>query len=522
MLAYSSTFRSVVARIHGNVKTRFFYQSLTGPQIAEIIESVTNSDYVLCTLLIRVRMNIGTVTIDESHRRLISELQSLGKPVVVTSFGSPYVTDVDGIGTYLCAYGYGSISQHAMADALFGAASITGKLPVDLSRDLRRGDGLRRISGDVLPESVLGPDFSEAKKILAAAVGDSIFPGAQVVITQGGEVLWSHEVGRHTYDPHSPPVTENTIYDAASLTKVVATTPVVMKLVEQKKLPLDEPVNHFLPEFEGGNKEMVTIRQMLTHSAGLKPFDEFPLGTKGSEILAAILDFPLESTPGEMYRYSDFGPILLGEVAGKVTSRTLDDLAASYVFRPLGMTSTMFNPDPSLLGRVAPTEVDETYGRGLVHGIVHDERAWQLGGVAGHAGLFSTAGDLARYAQMMMDGGFFGGRRYFKRSTISEFVRKQEMPPGSERALGWDTPSEEGSLAGDYFSLGSFGHTGFTGTSIWIDPNERIAVILLTNHVHPSRGNTPSEFADWKTEMRKVRRDFYNSVMRVILQLDQL
>ena len=172
------------------------------------------------------------------------------------------------------------------------------------------------------------------------------------------------------------------------------------------------------------------------------------------------------------------------------------------------MESTFFNPDSSVFGRVAPTEIDERYGRGLVHGIVHDERAWQIGGVAGHAGLFSTVNDLAAYAQMMMDEGFYGGRRYFSRSIIEEFTRKQEMPTGSDRALGWDTRAKEGSWSGDYFSESSFGHTGFTGTSMWIDPVRRIGVILSTNRVHPTRE---------RGGMTQVRRDFHNAVMEAIL-----
>jgi CubicO group peptidase (beta-lactamase class C family) len=337
-------------------------------------------------------------------------------------------------------------------------------------------------------------------------------------VIKEGELVWTFESGRQTYNEDAPLVTAETIYDVASLTKVTSTTPVAMKLVEQKKLPLDEPINEFIPEFAGGNKDKITIRHMLTHSAGLQPYDEFPLGTTGEEIVSSIVERPLVAVPGEKYIYSDFGPILLGKIMEKVTGRALENLATSYVFRPLGMTSTLFNPDSTFLPRIAPTEIDEQYERGLVRGIVHDERAWQLGGVAGHAGLFSTATDLARYAQMMINRGFYGGRRYFKRSTIEDFTRRQEIPTGSERTLGWDTPSEEGSLAGDLFSPGSYGHTGFTGTSMWIDPNRKIAVILLTNHVHPSRGKLGEESDMWKAEMREVRREFQNGVMKILLE----
>jgi CubicO group peptidase (beta-lactamase class C family) len=281
-----------------------------------------------------------------------------------------------------------------------------------------------------------------------------------------------------------------------------------MKLVAQKKLPLDEPVKDFIPQFTGGGKELVTVRHLLTHSAGLTPFDEYPLGTTAEEIMKNIVERPLIYEPGTSYKYSDFGPILTAKVCELVSGKSFEKLASSYVFKPLGMRNTFFNPDSSLFSGLAPTEIDRSYQRGLVHGVVHDERAWQLGGVAGHAGLFSTAEDLAAYAQMMIDSGFFGGKRLFSKAIIDEFTWKQELPSGSRRTIGWDTPAALNSSAGDYFSDGSFGHTGFTGTSMWIDPNRRIAVILLTNRVHPTRE---------RGGMTQVRREFHNMVMEALL-----
>ena len=508
MLSFSSPFRSAVSRLHGNVDSQFLYQPLSETQISEIVAESDSSDHILVSLLIRVAEFLGTFTIDSTHRELITKLQETGKPVVVVSFGSPYVSDVDEIGSYLAGYGYGSISMRAMADALFGATSITGTLPVDLSPSLPQGHGVERRFGEPLPMSSEKIDFSAARSLLEKALTDSVFPGASTVVLKNGKIVWAHQTGRHTYDPLSESVSSETIYDLASLTKVVATMGVAMKLVAQRKLPLDEPVKDFIPEFTGGGKEKVTIRHLLTHSAGLKPFDEYPLGSTADVILSDIIQRPLVYEPGKEYRYSDFGPILLAKICEKVSGKAFEDLAASHIFKPLGMKSTFFNPDSSVLVRVAPTEIDDRYGRGLVHGIVHDERAWQLGGVAGHAGLFSTADDLAAYAQMMMDEGFYGGRRYFSRSIIEDFTRKQEMPTTSDRALGWDTRAKEGSSSGDYYSESSFGHTGFTGTSMWIDPVRRIGVILLTNRVHPTRE---------REGITQVRRDFHNAVMEAIL-----
>ena len=508
MLSYSRPFRSAISRLHGNVDSQFHYQPLTEDQILNIVANADSSDHNLVTLLIRVRMNIGSITIDLSHRALIDRLQEAGKKVTVVSFGSPYVTDIDGIGTYLAAYGYSSVSMNAMANALFGGASITGELPVNLSPILRRGFGMDRKIRKPLAISMERLDFSAATAVLEQAIKDTVFPGASALVLYNGKIAWTYQTGGQTYDAHSPKVSATTIYDLASLTKVVATTAVAMKLVAQKKLPLDEPVKDFIPQFTGGGKELVTVRHLLTHSAGLTPFDEYPLGTTAEEIMKNIVDRPLIYEPGTSYKYSDFGPILTAKVCELVSGKSFENLASSYVFKPLGMRNTFFNPDSSLFSGLAPTEIDRSYQRGLVHGVVHDERAWQLGGVAGHAGLFSTAEDLAAYAQMMIDSGFFGGKRLFSKAIIDEFTWKQELPSGSRRAIGWDTPAALNSSAGDYFSDGSFGHTGFTGTSMWIDPNRRIAVILLTNRVHPTRE---------RGGMTQVRREFHNMVMEALL-----
>lgn len=508
MLTYSRPFRSSVSKLHGNVESQFHYQPLSQNQILDIVAETDSADQILVSLLIRVRMNIGTVTIDSSHRALIDQLYNTGKKVTVVSFGSPYVSNVDAIGTYLTAYGYGTISMNAMANALFGGASLTGRLPVDLSLTHVQGGGINREIGKPLPLSDLAIDFSSAQIVIEKAITDSVFPGASVLILSNGEIVWDKQIGTLTYDKSSTSVTSQTIYDLASLTKVVATTGVIMKLVMQKKLSLDEPVKHFIPQFIGGDKSLVTIRHLMTHSAGLVPFDEYSLGTTKDEILQNIIERPLIYEPGASYQYSDFGPILAAEICERVGGDSFDTLASRFIFTPLGMKSTFFNPDSSTLYRVAPTEVDNRYGRALVHGLVHDERSWQMGGVSGHAGLFSNTYDLAVYAQMMMDYGFFGGQRYFNNSIIDEFTSKVKMPPDSDRAIGWDTPAENNSSAGDYFTKGSFGHTGFTGTSMWVDPNRRIAIIFLSNRVHPTRD---------RGGIVQVRKDFHNAVMEALL-----
>lgn len=207
--------------------------------------------------------------------------------------------------------------------------------------------------------------------------------------------------------------------------------------------------------------------------------------------------------------YSDLGIIMVGEILKTVTGKPVDQLARQMIYKPMGMSNTMYNPPKELLPRIAPTEIGGSMNRGLIHGEVHDENTYFFGGVSSHAGLFSTAEDLASLSQMLLNGGIYRHHRFLKPQTIKYWTTRQELPPGSDRALGWDTPSDEGSSAGDYFSKGSFGHLGFTGTSVWIDPNRKIAIILLTNRVYPTRE---------RGGMYQVRREFYNRAMKALLE----
>jgi CubicO group peptidase (beta-lactamase class C family) len=297
------------------------------------------------------------------------------------------------------------------------------------------------------------------------------FPGGVLAVGDADGLIHVHPFGHLTYDADSPPVTAATIYDLASLTKVVATTTMAMILVEEGRLDLDRPV-----------REGVTVRHLLTHSSGLPAVAPLFKEIRGKEAyIERIRAMELEYPPGSRSVYSDPGIILLGAVLEEVAGQPLETFVRDRVFTPLGMKDTMYRPPPGLLPRIAPTEIDPWRGR-LVHGEVHDENAFAIGGVAPHAGLFGTAGDLSRFAQMMLNGGLVS------HETIELFTRKAGIP-GSDRALGWDTKSAEGSSAGTLLSPNSFGHTGFTGTSMWIDPERELYVILLTNRVHPTREN---------------------------------
>lgn len=297
------------------------------------------------------------------------------------------------------------------------------------------------------------------------------FPGGVLAVGDAEGLVHLYPFGRLTYDEDAPPVTAATIYDLASLTKVVATTTMAMILVEEGRLDLDQPV-----------RDGVTVRHLLTHSSGLPAVAPLFKEIRGKEAyVERIRAMDLEYPPGSRSAYSDLGVILLGDVLEQVAGQSIETFGQSRVLGPLGMKDTMYRPPPGLLPRIAPTEIDPWRGR-LIHGEVHDENAFAMGGIAPHAGLFGTAGDLSRFAQMMLDGDLVS------RETIELFTRKAGIP-GSDRALGWDTKSPQGSSAGTLFSPGSFGHTGFTGTSLWIDPERQLYVILLTNRVHPTREN---------------------------------
>jgi CubicO group peptidase (beta-lactamase class C family) len=320
--------------------------------------------------------------------------------------------------------------------------------------------------------------------ILTQGVIDSAFPGAIAVIGNHDGPLVTVAAGHLDWAP-SPVPTDRTLWDLASLTKVVGMTSAMMQLVEQGKVDLDAPVQRYLPEWKGANKEKVTVRDLITHRSGLPAFKTYyKLNLSPDSTLALFMNTPLDTLPGVRMVYSDIGAILLGKIVERVSGETLDRYLAEHVFRPLGMLDTQYRPDSSLLSRIAPTERDPWRGR-LVHGEVHDENAYALGGVSGHAGLFSTAHDLSRLAQAYLNGGVLDGARLAKASTIRQFTTVEDSS-FSSRALGWDTPSDRSS-AGHFITRPAFGHTGFTGTSLWIAPQYDLYVLLLTNRVNPTR-----------------------------------
>ncbi|HEU4564023.1 MAG TPA: serine hydrolase [Gemmatimonadaceae bacterium] len=317
-------------------------------------------------------------------------------------------------------------------------------------------------------------------RVMARALDARGFPGAAVVVGRRGGIVWSKGYGHLDWSASSPAVrADETLFDLASITKVVATTTAIMVLHDEGQLGLDDRVSKYLPEFSGGGRDAVTIRHLLTHRSGLPAGRG--LGGSPEAARRAVLATPLERAPGTRAIYSDLGPDLLGFVVERITREPLDRWLARRVFRPIGMRYATFAPPARWSERLAPTLEYPS------RGIVHDPTARALGGVAGHAGLFATARDLAVFAQMMLDGGTLGGVRIARDSTVALFTRRA----AGWRALGWDTCAGGGSC-GRLMSERAFGHTGFTGTSLWIDPDREMFVIVLTNEVYAPRAPDPT------------------------------
>lgn len=491
--------------IHGNVNEVYVNDKLTSLGKQDILNKIKGSELIIVSMLIRISMDKGLSTIDNSHNELLSDLESLNIPVVGISFGSPYLPDYNYLDAYLCSYGYGSVSLNASTDALFGRKDISGELPINLNDIYKVGHGLKVKKNYKIFDSQLNIDLDESFDIIYAAISDTIFPGAQLFVSKGNKILINKSFGKYTYEEDSKIITNKSIYDVASLTKVLSTTPVAMKLIQKKLLSLDFYLSDFYPEFNIGNKKKITVRHLLTHSSGLPPYVEYykidSVETK-SDIINNIVNLDLEYEPDEKMIYSDLGMILLYDIIEKVSNSSLDKLSDKYFYKPFNMSNTYFNPINKDI--VVPTEYDNHYRMKLIKGEVHDENAYILNGVSGHAGLFSNATDIGIFSKFFLNEGVLFGRRYLKKDLIRIFTSKKKNPVHSDRALGWDTPSKKGSSSGDYFSTGSYGHLGFTGTSLWIDPNEEIIIVFLTNRVYPTRNNKG---------IYNIRRELHNSIM---------
>ncbi len=352
--------------------------------------------------------------------------------------------------------------------------------------------------------------FSRAFTIITEAIQQHAFPAAALAVTHGGSLIALRGFGRFTYQDEAPVVQADAIFDLASVTKVVATTAVAMLLYERGQLPLDIPLGHFLPDFvaraprhQQATREALTLSMLLTHSSGLPAYEKlFQFAASREELVRAAITTRLVAEPGTRVEYSDVGFILLGEVLARQADLTLDLLAQQEIFTPLGMTHTRFNPLAEWKAQIPPTEDDRAFRKRIIQGEVNDENASVMGGVAGHAGVFAPAIDVARFAECMLR----RGAPILKAETVQLFTRRVESPAGSSRTLGWDTPSPESS-SGTQFSPASFGHLGFSGASLWIDPVRQLSVTLLTNRTWPNRASQA---------IRRVRPLVHDAIVEVL------
>ena len=338
--------------------------------------------------------------------------------------------------------------------------------------------------------------FAAARRVLEQAIADRAFPGASYGVFHQGQLLTLDALGRFTYEADSTPVTPSTIYDLASLTKVLATTAAAMLLYERGIFKLDARLGDILPGFvvgmrRGSGRERLTLRMLLAHSSGLPayiPFFEQHPTPQG--LLRAVLHTPLEVRAGTRAEYSDLGFILLGKALEVLSGDYLARFCERNIFNPLELRSLRFCPPPAWQPHIPPTENDTTFRHRIIQGEVQDENCFVLGGAAGHAGLFGRAADVLRFAQVMLlnSAPKSNPPQLFSEETIRLFTTRQDKPEGTTRALGWDTPSNPSS-SGKYFGPRSFGHLGYSGTSLWVDPDRKLAVALLTNRTWPDRSS---------------------------------
>jgi CubicO group peptidase (beta-lactamase class C family) len=351
------------------------------------------------------------------------------------------------------------------------------------------------------------PDpFGEIGRVVESHIGLGNLPGAVVLLGHQDSIIFERAFGNRSVEPELEAMTTDTVFDLASLTKVVATAPSIMLLVQKGLLKLDEPVSKYLPTFGQSGKKKVTVRQLLVHYSGL-PADLRQTRRRritSKNALSRIYQTRLVAPPGQRFIYSDLGFVVLGKIVEKLTGQSLSRFAKEQIFSPLAMTSTSFLPRPDVIHNIAPTE--RLKEGGMLRGHVHDPLASKLGGVAGDAGLFSAAKDLAKFCQMLLQRGSLNGVTVFQPDSVV-LMTSPQSPEGKAdiRGFGWDIQSSYSSVKGSFFSPTSFGHTGYTGTSLWIDPETQTFLIILTNRVHP----------DGKGNVKELRTELANIVGRM-------
>lgn len=455
--------------------------------VRRVLAAAAAAEHLIVAMHIRVRAHKGSVGLPASLAGVKQLLRSHPRAIAL-AFGNPYLlTDFPGVSSYLAAFEQGGVAEGAVAAALRGETPITGRMPVSIPgvHGLGAGISLFEQGGSVEPAR---QDVDPALKrrltrYLQAQVDAGAFPGAVAMVSRRGRVLAQVAVGRQRYEVKAPRIQLDTPFDLASLTKVCATLPALARLLAAGKIQLDDKLQNYVPAFRGGRKDQVTLRHLMTHSSGLPPFIRFFQDKEGkAQILAAAAAADLQFAPGSRTRYSDLGLMLLMAVVEKASGQDFDAFLQAEVYGPLGLQAR-FVKRGDKLESAAPTEEDPWRGR-LVQGEVHDENAYAMGGVSGHAGLFARAADVLALGNLFLG----GGGEILPAGLCRQLVQRANLVPRSSRALLFDT-FRKGRSGGSKLSARAFGHTGFTGTSIWCDPATDLCLVLLTNRVHPTRQN---------------------------------
>lgn len=520
-------------------------------QISKILESLKSFDKVIVGMHSYTNAPSQNYGITQGIIDLIDTLKKQ-KPIILNIFTNPYClkyfSDTANIEALLMSYQNDSLIEAVSAQAIFGGIPVTGRLPVHVNKIYTLNSGISVTHPTRLkygfPEllNINSKDLEVLDSLALACIKQGIFPGCQILAAKDGCVFYHKSFGYHTYAKKQA-VQLTDLYDLASLTKIYATVPVIMKWVDEKRFDIDKTFGYYLPSLKGSNKYDIKIREMLAHQGRLKswiPFfeetikngrldnkiyqtkysTEYPVQVAENlyirkdykdTIFKRILDSPLNSPK---YVYSDLGYYYLKEIIEAISKIKFPDYVNTNFYKPLGLQTFCFLPRERFeLKRIIPTEKDTIFRKQLLHGYVNDPGAAMLGGYSGHAGLFGNANDLAIFSQMYLNGGFYGGKQYISEAALKEFTRYQFPENLNRRGLGFDKPiakvAERNGQTADSASLNSYGHTGYTGTFVWIDPDNKMVYILLTNRVHPDAKNNKLVKLDIRS---KIQQMFYNAI----------
>lgn len=504
-----ASFQSMIQDNLKNVTTVYLNRKSKERDFNVVNAMVNRADLIILSVYLDISDGQETSRQSKNLYSLIEDILTKQKPVVLLSLENPYVLAAfPDAKTYLCSYGDVTAVRRAMIDALLGSITIKGVLPVSIpNTHYGIGSGLKLKSSRLVFTGVEEHplyDFNDVNELMQNALDKKIFPGGVLLAAHRGRVIYEKPFGCFTFDSSSTPVMKEAMFDLASLTKVVAATTAAMILNDEGKLDPEQFVEHYLPGFGKNGKEQIKVKNLLLHNAGFGPSVSYKdLYSTKEEIIKSIFEEKLQYPAGSRTVYSDAGMILLQLIIEKISGTTLDKFVSDRIFSPLGMKRTMFNPGMELWYYCLPTSNE--YDRVKRNkGVVHDYYAFLMGGVSGHSGLFSTARDLAVFLQMMLQNGFYNGIQLIKPSTVTAWTKRDGQ---NLRAFGWDVKSSETSPAGKHFSEISYGHTGHTGTSVWVDPERELFVVLLTNGVFPDGKNTG---------MLNFRPELHDAVIKVV------